>query len=818
MIKIKQIRIVKFRGILDLTIEIGCSNFTICGPNGTGKSGVVDAIEFALSGDISRLSGKGRGTVSVKAHGPHVDFRSRPDDAFVCLKGVVQKTGEEFSITRSVGDPKNPTIDKTSPSIDEALEQLARNKNPTLSRRELIQFVLSTPGERAEEIQALLQLNFLRETQKTLQKISNGCARDLKVIQGERGDASRQLATAIGIPVLKSSEMLLKINEKRNILGLPQISKIESNTSVKDGLTVATENAKSGLSKPIAIADIKAFDEQLAKFISPETKGVTNKIIERLQALKEGGDFEVGIDRQDLLNRALGLVNEDMCPVCDTKWEQDVLREHIGGKLKDLEGVLEEKTKIEESLALIATKSFGLASAIETITKIGVKLDPKVETSELTLFFELLREIATEIGQFEKIDTLLPLLKKVHDHGEIFSSQLEAVRDSVTSLPDTSERDSARDYLVEVDVRLRVYRSAKRKEQKAEIRTSTATQVFEKFKQTYSSSLTTMYGEIQTDFAELYREINKEDEAGFEALLPIERSGVGLDVDFYGRGKFPPGAYHSEGHQDGMGICLYLALMKHLYADEFNFCVLDDVLMSVDSGHRRAVCSMLIDKFPNTQFLFTTHDEVWLRNMQSTGLVKSGNQLHFRNWSVEGGPSEWTPVQIWAEIDNLIANNEISAASAKLRHYFEYLAGELCHELGASVTYQGDHRYALGQLLPNATSKLVKLLKLGKTAATSWGNEELSETIAEREQVVRDVVAATKLEEWGVNATVHYNAWASLGAEDFRPIADAFRKLDETVRCKKCSSLVFLRPQFGTEETLRCACGDMQINLKKKKS
>src|SRR2546429_4550729 len=25
---------------------------------------------------------------------------------------------------------------------------------------------------------------------------------------------------------------------------------------------------------------------------------------------------------------------------------------------------------------------------------------------------------------------------------------------------------------------------------------------------------------------------------------------------------FPPGAYHSEGHQDSMGVCRYLALMK----------------------------------------------------------------------------------------------------------------------------------------------------------------------------------------------------------------------------------------------------------------
>ena len=61
-------------------------------------------------------------------------------------------------------------------------------------------------------------------------------------------------------------------------------------------------------------------------------------------------------------------------------------------------------------------------------------------------------------------------------------------------------------------------------------------------------------------------------------------------VDFYGIGMFPPAAYHSEGHQDGMGVCLYLALMKQILAEDFRFAVLDDVVMSVDGNHRRQFC------------------------------------------------------------------------------------------------------------------------------------------------------------------------------------------------------------------------------------
>ena len=66
----------------------------------------------------------------------------------------------------------------------------------------------------------------------------------------------------------------------------------------------------------------------------------------------------------------------------------------------------------------------------------------------------------------------------------------------------------------------------------------------------------------------------------------LRRENSGLTLIFMAR-VFPTGAYHSEGHQDGMGLCLYLALMKHISGKGFTLAVLDDVLMSVDSGHRR---------------------------------------------------------------------------------------------------------------------------------------------------------------------------------------------------------------------------------------
>ena len=152
---------------------------------------------------------------------------------------------------------------------------------------------------------------------------------------------------------------------------------------------------------------------------------------------------------------------------------------------------------------------------------------------------------------------------------------------------------------------------------------------------TADNVLTGIYKAVENDFATIYRFINRADEDEFEAKIVPSLGGLGFDVDFYGYGFYPPGAYHSEGHQDGMGLCLYLALMNHLYGSGFTFAVLDDVLMSVDSGHRREVCTLLKRDFPNTQFIMTTHDQIWSRHMRTEGLIGKRSTIQFRSCSVQ---------------------------------------------------------------------------------------------------------------------------------------------------------------------------------------
>lgn len=97
MIQIESVDIRELRGIRTLGISPGRKSFVISGPNGSGKSGVVDAIQFGVTGDISRLSGKGTVGLTVQRHGPHVDRRDDPEAAEVSLKRLCRRPGRRSS-------------------------------------------------------------------------------------------------------------------------------------------------------------------------------------------------------------------------------------------------------------------------------------------------------------------------------------------------------------------------------------------------------------------------------------------------------------------------------------------------------------------------------------------------------------------------------------------------------------------------------------------------------------------------------------------------------------------------------------------------
>jgi hypothetical protein len=582
MIKVLSIEVHEFRGIRDFSIDFAGENFAICGRNGTGKSGIVDALEFGLTGNVSRLSGRGTGDISLKDHGPHVDSRNRPDKARVKLTVKVANVEAPVTIERSVDNPQSPTITPSTPGVLEALRQVALHPEFALSRRELIRYVLSTPGDRAKEVQALLRLDAVDSVRTILQRISNGCQRAVGPLGRAKTLARDQLLTALQIPEWNTARVLAAVNEKRQQLGLAPLAELNATTSLRDGLATAVAAAtQSRIAKVQASADLLELRGLLARLRSAEVTAVRTQVLALLQPLASDPNALGAVQRERFLKMALDYVESDACPVCDTEWDPDELRALVGNKLKRFEEVAGQRAAIEKLCLPLVTLLEQLATSLRTLERYCNQLNPKMNAAAVVAF----RELATRhCAIIASLDPLPEALKVINDFLAPTSGALDtlaAVESAVAAIPSPTEQDAARDYLTVAQERLEAYRAAALAEKRAEEQAVIALKVYETYGEVSTAVLDGIYKKVESQFGELYRYVNRDDEDRFAAQLTPSMGKLGFDVDFYGRGFFPPGAYHSEGHQDGMGVCLYLALMTHLLGNSFRFAVLDDVLMSV---------------------------------------------------------------------------------------------------------------------------------------------------------------------------------------------------------------------------------------------
>lgn len=520
----------------------------------------------------------------------------------------------------------------------------------------------------------------------------------------------------------------------------------------------------------------------------------------------------VELSRADLLQSALVQFNGTHCPVCGVEWTEKEFRDHLAKEMTAVQAAERERADLVKLLTPARTALSNLAANLRTLKGHAAALEQQEPAKNLEASARLLIDRVTAlekplpIGEFiSAIETPLA--------DEAIAELLRAVSLAVGSVPEPTTTETARDFLVVGQERLEVYRRAGQDLKAAKERATVAHRVVEVYSKSITSELEAIYDEVQANFAELYRSINNDDESSFDAKLIPSLGKLGFDVDFYGRGFFPPGAYHSEGHQDGMGLCLYLALMRYVLGDEFRIAVLDDVLMSIDSGHRRQVCRMLKQQFPATQFILTTHDPIWLKHMKSEGLISAANSIEFRSWSVETGPVDWTVSDVWLEIDAELERNDVPKAAGLLRRFLEYWAQEQCHRLRAPVEFRGDAQFTLGDVLPNAIGTFRRLLKKGKAAAQSWSQPEKTGEITEVEQKFDTAVAATQVDQWQMNATVHYNQWASMQKSDFAPLVSSFKTLVQLSKCEVCETSYFVSPERGAAQAFRCTCGRLHINL-----
>lgn len=816
MIQIESVYIEEFRGIRELMLTMNRKNFSISGPNGSGKSGVVDAIQFGLAGEIGRLSGPGTGDLKLSDHGPHVDKRSDPDASFVRLDVYIPHLEKSASITRRLKKPKQPEITPNDTAVKAVFAEIAQHPEITLSRREIIKFILAEASQRSRDVQTLLKLDDIDQTRATLKSTENKLNTTYSNAKSRADAAEESLNRHFNLPKFEVGDLLAAVNQRRKVLELPEIEDLTKDTSLSKGISVNGAKGVAQQTKKSALRDLKALSDAIAEGLETSTQHAVTSALQNIARLEANPEFLVLVKQHLFLQSGLALVDGPYCPLCDTDWDSEALRAHLQEKLqksKDAQVVLDD---LLESGRAITREIICLREIIEPITMIA-ETDKELAKRLEEWSANLLAFSKT----FSSLEGMAALRKRLESGWAsapaTLSNDLESTRGKVNARPDQDETGEARDFLVVAQERWNTLNIARQDAEEKKVSASRGEVAYKAYCTVAEAALVGLYAEVEEDFGKYYQLINHDDEGEFKATFEPVAGRLGLLVDFYKKGMFPPGAYHSEGHQDGMGVCLYLALMKKVLGANFTLAVLDDVVMSVDSQHRKQFCKLLKTHFPNIQFVITTHDQVWAKQMRTAELVGAKAAVAFHTWTVDTGPVLDEIAEVWDRIGDDLAKNDVPAAAGRLRRHLEYVAADLADELGAKISFKGDGGYDMGELLSAVIGRQGELLKKAEKAAKSWDDAEEQAKVGELQRARTEILVTYSGEQWIINKAIHYNEWADLSREDFTPAVMAFRHLLEQFRCQKpkCNSWLALNPRKNPVD-LRCTCGSFRLNLSQK--
>lgn len=816
MIQIQSLRIEEFRGIRELELSMENIPFVVVGPNGSGKSGVVDAIDFVLTGNVARLSGAGTGGISVTKHAPHVHQRDNPAAARVTLTFTHPSSGQVGVLARSVKTAGQFTLEPDTPELAAAVAWAAQHPELTLSRREVIKYVNTEPGKRAQEVQALLKLDRIDETRRLLNTARNKTSTAAKSADDAVKSADDGVKRILDITSLLPSEVATAVNQHRVVLGLDALTSVTLDTDLSAG--VKGDGSQGSFNKASAIRDVEAIIHYLAEH--KDLDEAANELATALGELEADPTVLDALKHRQLVETGLPLVTDGVCPLCDLAWpDAEALRKHLADKLARSEAAAKLQQRIQDAAGKVAGQLRRVRGLIQAAQPHAVGMGHSALQKSLL-------DWSNDIAAFE---TKLASVESLRQHSERLTTDplatpptmaagTDALRAAIEALPDQTATESARSFLSVAQDRWTHARQARAGATKATAARKAATAVYEKYNAVADVALTTLYKTVEDDFSDYYRQINSDDESSFKAGLSATAGKLDLKVDFYGLGMFPPMAYHSEGHQDGMGVCLYLALIRQLLQSDFRLAVLDDVVMSVDANHRRQFCKLLKEVFPDVQFIMTTHDEVWARQMQSSGLVSRRSVARFHGWTVDGGPLYGQGEDFWTHIGSDLAKDDVPGAAQKLRRNLEASLADIAAGIQGQVVFRADNNYDLSSFFAAVKGRHGDLLKKAAVSANSWNNETAKQEVENLKEERAKAILAQDVENWAINALVHNNDWASMSKVDFAPVIEACKEFLSLFTCSNetCDGWVYVLGIPGREQELRCPCGALTLNLRKK--
>lgn len=696
--KIKNITIEGIRGIRDtISLPLNKKSVLLYGDNGTGKSSISDAVEWFFTDKVSHLSGS---EIDLK-EALRNSFREESDISTIAIsfdRNIIDATKRLFI-------KRGKLISDISNSSDDFRKyySASQNENLLLRYQFLRDFIDQTKGDKLKYLSDIIGFSEVTKTKDVLRKAFNSIKSEIKTqnFEAQINNEKQTLIAKIGAAVSQENNLFEKINEiieplktgitVNSIEGIDKVLnhiKKPANTKQLTELQFleSTNKALSTLKDEILF-----IDEEYQKYFTE-----FNKIAEDVQSIMQTFLAELLKSGETVITRKFH--KEDSCPLCLQQKNLEELKTDIQRRLKEIEESSKKKAAFDTAKKTVADIVTERLKRLEIIVNNALLDEPENESikevinnfkNKLIEYQKAANEKVTSGNKLPTNDTLI-LTENDFKIEEQISKRFEAIQ---TAIKNDKSTELYANISAAKDAFLKIKRFEKDKS-KLEHQKNSLELIYNEFVKRQKEGLESFINTFSTYINDFYQYMNPDEQFHEIRIVTIgeddELNGITIEYKYSDEWVSPPQKYFSESHLNCFGISFFLASVI-AFNKENKFIVLDDVISSFDSTHRKRFADLLFEKFADYQFILLTHEVEWFRYVQQLAKRKAWIIGEIKWTEAKGAHLDEKPDDLKELIERELANSSVESLGNPIRKYLEAKLKDICLNLDVKVSYRTNY-------------------------------------------------------------------------------------------------------------------------------
>lgn len=796
MITIKGLTIDGLRGVRSqVSFDLSGKSLLLYGENGSGKSCVADAIEWFLFNKVGHLASEEISALEALRN----IFLGNDDKGSLTINFSKAEYNSVKSVYLKKGNLTGEHSNR-SPDFTSFLKEVGK-ENFILRYRDLVSFVIAPKKEKLDKLSDIIGFSEVTSVREVLKKMVNSHGRDLrsKGFETQIAVQQRNILEQIGQNITEESQFFAVIDNLVAPLGVDRlVTKMEDVDSVLAAIKQPTD--EKAIAEQTLYSQIHDLISNLSTKID-DLLSLYSEYRERFRIIADDIEKLKKIAMEGLLQSGLqvlysGAIQEGLCPLClQPKNTSDLMNDLIEriAKLTEYKKEIEElsimreaiKKEIVEWSHKIQTLSSNATLASEENGELRVSLEGIKATLDL-----FLSELKIEFGEGKSLKHAKDIVKSKRNYDEVKmmctdrNEKLKATRKDDVKFEAHSKIVLTQKALTEIQ-------RLKKEKGLIERRKSSLELIYAEFARRQKQALEIFLSRFSGRMNEYYQFMNANEKVEDIRLIPIENndelSGITIGFKFHDSSVSPPHKYLSESHLNCLGIAFFLASVKAF--NKMSRClVLDDVISSFDTNHRKRLADLLLEKFSDHQLIVLTHERNWYEYLANSVRDKDW-KVNIVKWDADNGTYIDEPTQhVKARIESKLKSGSFDGVGNEIRKYLEHVLKEIAFNLEVKVRYlfneTNEDRMAY-ELLTELKAKIKKHAGSPLKGAAVMDRLLSSSFIANK-----DSHDSTFIVEGG----------------DLRATWKDVKELEDLFYCAGCGRCISIRHYDDVNKFVRCGC------------